>query len=88
MRLIALWLGVVGSVGAMALGSRAISEDRTASSGPSPIVHTSRADPAASSVADKVWYGGTLPPIVVVAERPQRIRARVARAARDCPGGG
>ncbi|HSD31255.1 MAG TPA: hypothetical protein VLB49_05045 [Gemmatimonadales bacterium] len=40
---------------------------------------------AAAPAADRVWYGGTLAPIVVVADVPEQARAH---AARDCPARG
>lgn len=84
MRILALSLVAVGSLGVVALGGRTIAADRTADSRRAPVVNTAAAAPAAAT-ADRVWYGGTLSPIVVVAQRPEHARAHVTR---DCPTGG
>lgn len=81
MRMLALSLGAVGSLGVVALGGRTIVADRTAHSGRAPIVASAVAAPA-ESAADRVWYGGTLAPIVVVADPPAHAPAH---AVRDCP---
>jgi hypothetical protein len=84
MRFLALSLGAVGSLGVVALGGRTIAADRTAHSGRAPIVDSAVVTPAGLA-ADRVWYGGTLAPIVVVADPPAHAKAR---AARDCPARG
>ena len=88
MRFLALSLGAVGSLGVVALGGRTIAADRTALARRAPMAEPGIAAPAvapAVSAADRVWYGGTLAPIVVVADPPEHARAR---AARDCPARG
>lgn len=87
MRILALSLGAVGSLGVVALGGRTIAADRTDHARRAPIVAPAIAAPAiaTSSAADRVWYGGTLAPIVVVADPPEHARAH---AARDCPAPG
>jgi len=80
MRFLALSLGAVGSLGVVALGGRTIAADRTALAR-APIAAPAISAPAVSA-ADRVWYGGTLAPIVVVADGPESARAH---AARDCP---
>jgi hypothetical protein len=84
MRIMALSLGAVGSLGVVALGGRTIAADRAAHPPRAPVVESAAPAPAAATV-DRVWYGGTLAPIVVVADRPERTRLH---AARDCPAGG
>lgn len=84
MRFLALSLGAVGSLGVVALGGRTIAADRTALARRAPIAESAVAAPAVSA-ADRVWYGGTLAPIVVVADVPEHARAH---AARDCPARG
>ena len=84
MRILALSLGAVGSLGVVALGGRTIAADRTDHARRAPIVEPAVATPVASA-ADRVWYGGTLAPIVVVADPPARAGAH---AARDCPARG
>lgn len=84
MRFLALSLGAVGSLGVVALGGRTIASDHAAHARREPTAAPTVTAPAAST-ADRVWYGGTLAPIVVVAEQPEHARAR---AARDCPAGG
>jgi hypothetical protein len=83
MRFLALSLGAVGSLGVVALGGRTIAADRTALAR-APVAAPAIAAPAVSA-ADRVWYGGTLAPIVVVADGPEQARAH---AARDCPARG
>ena len=69
MRTIAMSLVATGSLGLMALGGRAIESDRM-----SRARHGAAADSAlstrASLAASRVWYGGTLAPIVVQATAP------------------
>lgn len=81
MRILAITLVVVGSLGAMALGGRAIATDRTPRAR-----HSASPDSAlgasASATANRLWYGGTLAPIVVQATAPAAQQA--ARKA-DCP---
>jgi hypothetical protein len=84
MRILALSLGAVGSLGVVALGGRTIAADRMAHARHTPIVNAAVTAPA-TATADRVWYGGTLAPIVVVADAPEHARARTAR---DCPVGG
>ena len=84
MRNIALSLGAVCSLGVMALGGRAIAGDRTATSHRIPAADSGLVEPVEPSV-DRVWYGGTLAPIVVVAASPESARAHRAR---DCVAGG
>jgi len=84
MRSIALSLGAVCSLGVMALGGRAIAGDRTARSHRIPAADSGLVEPAGPT-GDRVWYGGTLAPIVVVAARPESVRAHPAR---DCAAGG
>jgi hypothetical protein len=67
MRIIAISLVAAGSLGLMALGGRAIAGDRMPR-----IRHSARADSAliaraAAPAADRVYYGGTLEPVVVQA---------------------
>lgn len=88
MRFLALSLGAVGSLGVVALGGRTIAADRTALARRAPMAEPGIAAPAvapAVSAADRVWYGGTLAPIVVVADAPEHTRAH---ATRDCPARG
>jgi hypothetical protein len=84
MRGIALSLGAVCSLGVMALGSRAVGGDRPVHALRTNPVDSAAVQPAASA-DDRVWYGGTLAPIVVVAQRPETPKTRLAR---DCPSGG
>ena len=83
MRNTAISLVVVGILGAMALGGRGIAADRTGhlrSGAPADSI-TARASNAAMG---RVWYGGTLAPIVVEAQAPDakaRQHADCARAA-------
>lgn len=69
MRTIAISLVAAGSLGLMALGGRAIASDRmprARDGAPADSAHFTTAAPAAS----RVWYGGTLAPIVVQATAP------------------
>ena len=84
MRSIALSLGAVCSLGVMALGGRAIAGDRTATSHRVPVADSGLVEPVGPTV-DRVWYGGTLAPIVVVAASPESARAHRTR---DCVAGG
>lgn len=70
MRIIAISLVAAGSLGVMALGGRAIAADRMPR-----IRHSAGADsaiitPTAAPTANRVYYGGTLAPVVVRAEAP------------------
>ena len=69
MRTIAISLVAAGSLGLMALGGRAIASDRMPRAR-----HSAAADSAlstsASPAASRVWYGGTLAPIIVEATAP------------------
>jgi hypothetical protein len=84
MRNIALSLGAICSLGVMALGGRAIAGGRTALSHRAAPADSALVQPAGSS-ADRVWYGGTLAPIIVVAAAPEAPRAHRAP---DCPDAG
>lgn len=84
MRSIALSLGAVCSLGVMALGGRAIEADRTAPSHRVRSTDSAVAQPAGPA-GQRLWYGGTLAPIVVVATSPESPRAHRAR---DCGPGG
>lgn len=72
MRGIALTIAIVSSLGAVALGDWAISAERAE--------RLRRVDAAvtAAAPADRLWYGGTLEPITVVAQAPERAVARPA----------
>lgn len=88
MRFLALSLGAVGSLGVVALGGRTIAADRTDLARRAPIAEPAIAAPAvapAASAADRLWYGGTLAPIVVVVDAPEHSRSH---ATRDCPARG
>ncbi len=69
MRTFAISLVAAGSLGLMALGGRVIAADRLPRAR-----HSAAADSAlatrASLAASRVWYGGTLAPIVVQAPAP------------------
>ena len=77
MRGIALSLAAVLSLGVAVAGGRATAADRAAHN---RLV----ADPEApaTSSAGRVWYGGTLPPIIVVAAPPEK---SATRQAVSCP---
>jgi len=81
MRGIAISLVIVGSLGIMALGGHAIAADRSSSGR-----HASRADSAAivaTPVAlDRLYYGGTLAPVMVEAVAPV---AKLAKNKAACP---
>jgi len=70
MRGIALTIATVSSIGAVVLGDWAISAERAD--------RLRRVDAAvmAAAPADRLWYGGTLEPITVVARAPERAVAR------------
>ena len=74
MRMLAISLVAAGSLGAMALGGRAIAADRMPRG-----AHSGTADSAletsATPAAGPVWYGGTLTPIVVQAVAPAGAKA-------------
>ena len=74
-------LVIVGSLGIMALGGRAIAADRNTSGR-----HASRADSAAMvatpAALGRVWYGGTLTPVIVQAVTPQ---AKAVKRKAACP---
>ncbi len=78
MRGIALSLAAVMSLGVAVAGGRATAADRAAHGRPmaNPEV------PAAAAAAGRVWYGGELAPIIVVASPPERSGTRPARS---CP---
>jgi hypothetical protein len=68
MRMIAISLVAAGSLGLMALGGGAIAADRMPRAR-----HTVASDSALAASptgANRVWYGGTLAPIVVQAAAP------------------
>ena len=77
MRGIALSLAAVLCLGVAVAGGRATAADRAAHN---RLV----ADPEAPSMssAGRVWYGGTLPPIIVVATPPEK---SATRQAVSCP---
>lgn len=81
MRTIAISLVAAGSLGLMALGGRAIASDRMPRAR-----HGVAADSAlltsAAPAASRVWYGGTLAPIVVQATAP--VAGKVAQQ-QACP---
>lgn len=81
MRSIAIPLVIVGSLGIMALGGRAIAADRNTSGR-----HASRADSAAMvatpAAVGKIWYGGTLAPVIVQVVTPQ---AKAVKQRATCP---
>ena len=78
MRGIALSLAAVLSTGIAVAGGRATAADRVAHNRP---VANPEASPA-TSPAGRVWYGGTLQPIIVVATPPER---SATRQAVSCP---
>lgn len=68
MRIIAISLVAAGSLGLMALGGRAIAADRMPR-----IRHSAKADsalstPTSAPAASRLYYGGTLAPVVVQAD--------------------
>ncbi|HTH63576.1 MAG TPA: hypothetical protein VL563_02755 [Gemmatimonadales bacterium] len=69
MRTIAISLVAAGSLGLMALGGRAIASDRMPRARHSAAAD-SAVDASATLAASRVWYGGTLAPIVVQATAP------------------
>jgi hypothetical protein len=78
MRILAITLAAAGSLGVMALGGRAIAADR----GPRAR-HSSAADSTTvAPTATRLWYGGTLAPILVQATAPA---ARAAAQKPACP---
>ncbi len=69
MRTLAITLVAAGSLGVMALGGRAIAADRMPRARLNASADTAlAANPAVAE--SRVWYGGTLPPIVVRATAP------------------
>lgn len=84
MRILAITLVAAGSLGVMALGGRAISADRMPRAR-----HGASADSAveasASPAANRVWYGGTLTPIVVEAVAPAKKLAQKPAQKPECP---
>jgi hypothetical protein len=81
MRTITISLVVVGSLGLMALGGRAIAADRMPGA-PHRVAADSSVLASAAPVANRVWYGGTLAPILVQAAAPAG--TRLAQKS-DCP---
>lgn len=82
MRGITLSLAAVLSLGVAFAGARATTADRAAHN---RLVADPEAAPA-TSPAGPVWYGGTLPPIIVVASPPENSATR--RAVSCAPVGG
>jgi len=78
MRGIALSLAAVMSLGVAVAGGRATAADRAAHGRP---VATPKV-PAAAVPAGRVWYGGRLAPIIVVASPAERAATRQAGS---CP---
>ena len=78
MRGIALSLAAVMSLGIAVAGGRAIAADRAAHGRPAAKPEV----PPTASPAGRLWYGGTLAPIIVVASPPERAATRPARS---CP---
>ena len=78
MRGIALSLAAVLSLGIAFAAARATTADRAAHN---RLVADPEAPPA-TSPAGRVWYGGTLPPIIVVAAPPEQ---SATRQAVSCP---
>jgi drug/metabolite transporter (DMT)-like permease len=74
MRGIVLSLAAVLSLGIAVAGGRATAADRAAHN--RTVVNPEV--PAATLPASRVWYGGTLPPIIVVATPPERSATRQA----------
>jgi hypothetical protein len=74
MRGIALSLAAVMSLGIGVAGDRATAADRAAHNRPAANPEV----PPATSAVGRVWYGGTLPPIIVVATPPERAATRPA----------
>ena len=66
MRTLAIILAAAGSLGAMALGGRAIAADRMPGAR-HRVAIDSAVSATAAPVDSRVWYGGTLAPIVVQA---------------------
>ncbi|HEY6223816.1 MAG TPA: hypothetical protein VIW26_08525 [Gemmatimonadales bacterium] len=66
MRTLAILLVAAGSFGAMALGGRAIAADRIPGAR-HRVAPDSAVSASAAPVEGRVWYGGTLAPIVVQA---------------------
>ena len=81
MRTLAITLVAAGSLGAMALGGRAIAADRMPGAR-HRVTTDSMVLASVAPVASRVWYGGTLAPIVVQATAPAG--AKVAQKP-DCP---
>lgn len=79
MRILALTLVAAGSLAAMALGGRVIAADRMPRAGHNAAAESSLV--AMAPPADRVWYGGTLAPIVVQATAP----AAKAAPKQPCP---
>jgi len=79
MRVLAITLVAAGSLAVMALGGSAIAADRAPRA-----PHSVAADSAtlASASATRLWYGGTLAPILVQATAPAK---GTAAQKADCP---
>jgi hypothetical protein len=83
MRTIAISLVAAGSLGLMALGGRAIAGDRMPRARHATLADSALiAAGAARVAANRVWYGGTLQPVVVQAVAPQ---ARTVAEKQACP---
>ncbi|MGH7427851.1 MAG: hypothetical protein ACREJ4_05785 [Candidatus Methylomirabilaceae bacterium] len=81
MRGIALSIAAVMSLGIAIAGDMATAADRAAHKRPAANPEV----PAATVPTGPVWYGGTLPPIIVVATPPER---SATRSAVSCPPAG
>jgi hypothetical protein len=77
LRNVTLSLGAVGCLGVMVLGGRAIAEGRPAAEVPAV---DSAAASNAPATAGRLWYGGTLAPIIVEVPAP----LAKAASARPC----
>jgi hypothetical protein len=83
MRMIAIALVAAGSLGLMALGGRVIASDRMPRARHSAAADSARFTRAAPA-ASRVWYGGTLAPIIVQATAPAAGKVAQQQA---CPPG-
>ena len=80
MRILAITLVAAGSLAAMALGGRAIADDRGLRARHSAAAESITVAGVSPS-ATRLWYGGTLAPIQVQATAPAGKAAQKA----DCP---
>ena len=81
MRTIGISLVAAGSLGLMALGGRAIAGDRTPRARHSAVADSALVASASAAEA-RIWYGGTLAPIVVQAAAPVTVQGAQKR---PCP---